>query len=314
MSASVTFAAAVAVGFALAVSGGEREDGMFGHELSIAPQPMSAVRSHLRDTDGDGLSDAQEQVLGTSALHMDSDGDGFSDTEELARNSDPKAIKDTPLPAATDIAMTARGENGQLHLVVAAYLADGDVASRDIQVGVMLGGRVFTISSQQTASRAISSVHSSASPGGKVVVLEVPVDPSLVHIIGSMSAFCTLVSGPQVVGAAGVDLLVRDGVLVLLQDPGAVRTTAFAPMGGTGYGSVYNPIPPGGGGDIPSTWVPGEICFQATVVVGVANGVTTREVVGADCLDGWDASCRADCSASIGETFDTFDPLGLVGL
>ena len=275
---------------------------------------MSAAgRTHF-DTDGDGLSDAQEQVLGTSALFADTDGDGFSDTEELARNSDPSDVKDTPLPAATDIAMTARGENDQLHLVVAAYLADGNVAGREIQVGVMLGGRLFTLNSQQTASRATRTIRAAAAPGSKVVVVDVPIDPSLVHIIGNMSGFCTLVSESQVVGAAAADLLVRDGVLVLLQDPGDIRPAAFMPQGGTGYGSVYNPIPPGGGGEIPVTWVPGEICYQATVVVGVANGVTTREVVGADCLDGWDASCRADCSASVGETFDTFDPLGLVGL
>ncbi len=314
MSASVTFAAAVALWLGLASQGGSDGEGLFGHDLSIAPQPMSAARRLQLDTDGDGLSDAQEQVLGTSALFADTDGDGFTDTEELARHSDPSDIKHTPLPAATDIAMTARGENGQLHLVVATYLADGNLAGREVQVGVMLGGRAFLLASQQTSSRATSSVHPAASPNGKLVVLDVPVNPTLAHIIGNMSGFCTLVSGSQVVGAAAVDLLVRDGVLVLLQDPGDIRPAAVLPMGGTGYGSVYNPIPPGGGGDIPVTWVPGEICYQATVVVGVANGVTTREVVGADCLDGWDASCRADCSASIGETFDTFDPLGLVGL
>jgi len=48
-------------------------------------------------------------------------------------------------------------------------------------------------------------------------------------------------------------------------------------------------------------------------VIGVSNGVTLHEVVSAECLDGWDAHCRSDCSATVGSTFETFDPIGLVG-
>ncbi|MCC7070499.1 MAG: hypothetical protein IT383_04195 [Deltaproteobacteria bacterium] len=44
------------------------------------------------DSDGDGLTDAQEQYLGTDPLNGDTDGDGLSDTEELGINiqTDPR--------------------------------------------------------------------------------------------------------------------------------------------------------------------------------------------------------------------------------
>lgn len=45
------------------------------------------------DTDGDGLTDEQEIVLGTDPTKIDTDGDGASDAEEVAAGSDPN----TPL-------------------------------------------------------------------------------------------------------------------------------------------------------------------------------------------------------------------------
>lgn len=42
------------------------------------------------DNDGDGLTNAQEAVLGTDPNNVDSDGDGLSDAEEAERGSNPK--------------------------------------------------------------------------------------------------------------------------------------------------------------------------------------------------------------------------------
>ena len=41
------------------------------------------------DTDGDGLADGEEGDLGTDPTNADSDGDGYSDSEELAEGTDP---------------------------------------------------------------------------------------------------------------------------------------------------------------------------------------------------------------------------------
>lgn len=42
-----------------------------------------------RDSDGDGLSDAEEERLGTDSQVVDSDGDGFPDDEEIRNGFDP---------------------------------------------------------------------------------------------------------------------------------------------------------------------------------------------------------------------------------
>ena len=43
----------------------------------------------VADTDGDGLQDGQEILLGTDPLSTDSDGDGLSDGDEVERGTDP---------------------------------------------------------------------------------------------------------------------------------------------------------------------------------------------------------------------------------
>ena len=43
----------------------------------------------VSDSDGDGLADAQEYVLGTDTLDADSDDDGVTDGEEFDCGADP---------------------------------------------------------------------------------------------------------------------------------------------------------------------------------------------------------------------------------
>jgi len=42
-----------------------------------------------KDTDGDGLTDAEEEFYGTDPNNPDTDGDGFSDFEEIVAGTDP---------------------------------------------------------------------------------------------------------------------------------------------------------------------------------------------------------------------------------
>ena len=48
------------------------------------------------DTDGDGLSDSREAMLGTSPLMADTDGDGFDDNEEVTNGGTHPLIADVP--------------------------------------------------------------------------------------------------------------------------------------------------------------------------------------------------------------------------
>lgn len=54
-----------------------------------ATRESEGIMKALRDTDGDGLSDAREEEIGTDPVRRDTDGDGYSDGEEVSTGHDP---------------------------------------------------------------------------------------------------------------------------------------------------------------------------------------------------------------------------------
>ena len=280
-----------------------------------------AGRSTSYDYDHDGLTNLTEKVLGSSPYVVDTDGDGHPDIEEFARNSDPSDATSLPLPSSLSLAMSASGEHDGLHLQVAAYFTDNDFTNKNFEFGLVVNGELRPLS--QVLGQPGVQVTRGLTMGGSggLLLLNIPFPESVVHTVGQISIFVTLnVDGsPFVDAAAGVDLFSHENVVMILQDGPTERWESYQSQqqsgssgGGPNAGSVYTPIPSGGGG-VPNTWTPGEICFQASIEIGSENGVVSHEVVAADCISGWDAQCRSDCGASVGETFDTFDPLGLVG-
>jgi hypothetical protein len=275
------------------------------------------------DYDGDGLTNEAEEVLGSSLYHVDTDADGFSDMEEFARHSDPADPASIPLPSSLDIAMSASGELDGLHLQIATFYTDGQFANKHYQIGVALDGRVrFLPELLQQPGVSLHRGEVAGSTDG-VIVLDIPFPESVVHALGQISVFVALTVGgsPTIDAAAGIDLVSSDNIVLILQPGPSDRWNAYqsqqAGGGGSGgsgaiSGSVYRPLPTGGG-EVPNTWTPGEICYQATMEVGSENGVIFHEVIGADCISGWDAHCKTDCASSVGDVFQTFDALGLVG-
>ncbi len=64
---------------------------------AIAPIDTTNVNPNT-DTDYDGLSDAEEQKIGTNPTNADTDGDGLSDFDEATKyKSDPKKATSGPL-------------------------------------------------------------------------------------------------------------------------------------------------------------------------------------------------------------------------
>lgn len=73
----------------LIFDGGGMAGGMFRLETNID--------TSFVDTDGDGLTDAEEVLTQTDRLNPDTDGDGFTDGEEVAAGTDPNDGNDFPM-------------------------------------------------------------------------------------------------------------------------------------------------------------------------------------------------------------------------
>ena len=48
-------------------------------------------------------------------------------------------------------------------------------------------------------------------------------------------------------------------------------------------------------------------------MVGINGPRILHQIVEADCLEGWDSYCSGECAASVGTTYETVDPLALIG-
>lgn len=269
-------------------------------------------RGTIFDADADGLSDAQEWVLQSSPLDADTDRDGYSDSEELARGSCASAPTDVPLPTDIDLALTARGDAGELHVVVAAYYTDGTAANKQLEFGALIGeDMVIEVPSTHLMHDARVSVTPALSGVGHIMVVDFEIPTGWIYQLGHLTLFSTLsLDGQGYVAAAGVlDFFVTpDGVIM---QSGPWNGPLMGQRGG-GTGGLYQPIPPGG--DLPIGWLPGRICQQKSETVGYSNGIVTTRVTEAECVDGWDSYCHpVECKGSIGDEYTTIDPLGLIG-
>ncbi|XOV79458.1 MAG: fibronectin type III domain-containing protein [Aestuariibacter sp.] len=61
-----------------------------GDGLTNSEEEEIGSNPYVVDTDGDGLTDAEENELGTSPLFADTDGDGIGDAEEVLAGTDPR--------------------------------------------------------------------------------------------------------------------------------------------------------------------------------------------------------------------------------
>lgn len=276
---------------------------------------LAAAADAGTDPDGDFLTNAQEAVLGTTSTVTDSDGDGFSDLEELARGTSPLFANQAPIASApAHVGMTAHGTNdGFVHVVVAVHSAIPNPRDVDIGFGVQVNRRIATFSPAWLATHSTMQVTTSADGLGLVYLIDVAIDASTVLAAGHSTFFATAsIPGHGVVSADTVRLLNVGGVVVLVAAPPRPVQNMQNP-GGALPGSIYVPLPTDGSGGIPAGWSSGEICFQRSSPVAVNGPVVTQEVVSASCLNGWEGYCPPSCTSTVGTTYSTVDPIGLIG-
>jgi len=282
-----------------AVMGGER----------VVPV-VHAGGDRMADTDGDGLVDELELVLGTSPDFVDSDGDGYSDTEELARKSSPTNAGWVPAAGAVGVGMAASFDGLFLHPVVALYVEDGDLSNKELKMGVLARGSIVHLPLSFFSANSTWTEVAGAQAGAKLFVFDPSIHKSYLMRTGSLSFFATLSVNGKVVAADAINLLCKGGI--------PVQYFQTAPQGsgppsyalGQGTGGLYTPL---SGDSVPMDWTPGEVCAQSLVVVGVSGPIVTQEVVSAACQSGWDGYCDSGCAATTGTTVDILDPAALIG-
>lgn len=297
----IAAASAIAV---VAVLGGERK--------------LDASTDPALDPDNDLLCTAQERIIGTSPYSADTDQDGFGDLEELARGSSPIGWHEVPVPRQpVHVGLAAHaGDDGAVHIIAAVHSADMNLRDTIVTFGVQSGRQMTPVPPTWLASRSTSQLTTDSNGTGLMQMMDIALDPALVHALGELTFYATAtVSGAgAILSADALRFLSIDGVVVLAMAP--PRPFPNPPGQQTpGPGSIYVPLPTGGagGGGIPSSWSSGEICFQQTSPVAVNGAVVTQEVVSAQCMNGFEGYCPPTCSASVGTTFATVDPVGLIG-
>ncbi|MEP4078377.1 LamG-like jellyroll fold domain-containing protein [Haloferula sp.] len=78
--------------------------------LQLANNPLSVVIVNT-DTDGDGLFDAEEDIIGTDKFKPDTDDDGVNDLDEVNKGSDPLNDNDFDMDGLSNLEETSGSEN-----------------------------------------------------------------------------------------------------------------------------------------------------------------------------------------------------------
>ena len=291
------------VGIVLVGSAGLWSDG--------APTALAASDPQVLDTDGDGLPDRQEVVIGCDPTLLDTDFDGFTDGVEVALQTDPTLFEDAPETCDLSVGMSARGEGGKLKVFTVLHLRDGNLDDEFVRFGVLIGTELVNLPLHRLAPYMVT--HTVPTPGGGALyTIDMEVPTSLVEVTGATTIFAVVgVSGQgRFVQFAKVDLSLIKGVIALRMPyspgsggPGAVPEGA----------PILRPIPPDGEVGVPVDWEAGKVCFQLSEVVGTIGSSVVHQVVYAECESGWDTYCEPDCEGTVHSTFITVDPGSLIG-
>lgn len=264
------------------------------------------------DYDDDGLTDEQEELIGTHAWEEDSDSDGYDDAEEIARGSNPLDMFSTPSTTVPSAGLLAHGRGGDLRLVMAVHEPTGHEGDALVRIGMTASGQVFNVPVSRLLEHGTIS-YLAGSSGSTIQVIDVPLSPGLVHAHGHVTFFAASGSvAQQSLEQAALVQLHSDGNHVFLQ---ANLTGSQSQKDQIRYGgeTIREPIPVD---DVPpptATFIAGAVCFQRSEVIGVNGSRMLHQVVEADCVPGWDTFCSTDCSAALGTTFETIDPWALIG-
>lgn len=274
------------------------------------PGLSAAGRVSPSDLDQDGLSDLQEQLLGTLANRSDSDGDGFSDLEEHARASDPLDALAIPEPSEFSMTIGAVQDGGTVMVIATLFADQTKAGSLDLQFGVVYQGQILPI--QTNSFGTPRGIRARANdPLDRLTIVEFPLPVALVRRIGQVNVVGLLrdtsaIPSDPVVGI--LPLVNFSGITVAVE-----QTPATLSFNGSSRpaGIIYRPL--AGSSQLPSTWNGGEVCFQRTAAVGANGASIVFEIEAAGCVS-MDTYCSPmNCGAGVGRSIALPDPAALIG-
>ncbi len=288
------------------------------HWIASPDQPLLASTATFFDSDGDGLPDIQELILGTSPYLMDTDGDGVIDSMELALGASPVLSWHTP-PVGKEmgIGMVARGGGGMTTIQVLMYADHGQFEALTVGMSVKTSAGVIPVDMQRLQQFSTST--DVPLPGGGVVrSVAIELTPAMVQVPGEIHWAAAM-------GYANSSSFATAATCILTGDAAEesvywVRTGHTLPPNNSGLvtspgDQISQPIPPDPNDSQNNPGTPGTVCLQTSQVVGVGPGSTViTEIIAADCQTGWAAFCDfGACAATVGSTFESINPRGLLG-
>jgi hypothetical protein len=292
---------------------------VFVSQWVLAPVgSLLATTSALDDTDGDGLPDEQEFVLGTSAYLVDSDGDGATDAMELALGTSPVFASQVPVPGKElGVGMVARGGGGRTYVQVLLYSSAGSFDNASLAMSIKTSSGVTALDRNRLAQ--FSTVSESILPNGAAIrSISIELMPAMVLVPGKIDWIAAIGDSQSGGFSSAATCQLRgdasDGSVYWIRSGHTLppNSTGLPPQLGD---QITQPIPPDPGDAMPSPGVPGLVCLQSFQVVGTGSGsIVITEITTATCEMGWAAFCDyGACDASVGSTVETVNPRSLLG-
>lgn len=275
------------------------------------------------DADSDGLTDVQENILGTWPNDPDSDRDGFSDLEEIARRSDPMSRFSVPESTPKSVGLYARQHGAWVTVGWAVYSAAPLKTVRFNQGLVISGVPIPTPNSTSLATSFLLLPVSTS--GASVVAMEVTFPASVVRNNGILSLYAVVSESTdplKPISADVMNLIDMGGVITEVERSGAgvpAPSKSMQTSGGNASGGgtapqgglIYSPLV--GDDDVPPKFSAGQICFQLTSPIGINGASVVQEIESAGCQPAESYCSPSDCSSSIGGTVEVVDPALLIG-
>lgn len=210
-----------------------------GQRFTIPPIPMGIPQTP--DTDGDGLTDDAEFVVGTNPLRADTDGDGIKDGQAIQLGLDPGAAARTGIIASTDTPGTAVDVTALNDLAV---IADSDRGISVFDISSRSAARIIAqVDTPGTASAVALSGNfvavADGTAGLAIVDISQPTEARILHqlALGGDARSVVAVGGLAYVGTATGELsevdLATGTILAKRTGLGSVQDV------GIGSGVVY---------------------------------------------------------------------------